>query len=110
MLSVLLLAACHQTAPAFDFDVQSGLRVKIAGVPVVTGSWLQYYEDGWKKGYYSTSNEEPPVKKIDDDTYRVEFSGYNGGATGQITYHRVGDHLQVHCIRRTPSAELTLQN
>lgn len=96
MLSLLLLAALPQSAPAFDFDVQNGLRVKVAGIPVVTGSWLQYYEAGWTKGYYSTANEETQTKKVDDDTYRTDFSGYNGIATGQITYHRAGDHLQVH--------------
>ena len=96
MVSLLLLAAAFQAQPAFDFDVRSGLRVKVAKIPVVSGSWLQYYEDGWKKGYYSTSNDDLKVKSVDADTVNVDFSGYNGLATGQITYHREGSHLKVH--------------
>lgn len=96
MVSLLLLAAFRQASSGFDFVVDPGLRVKVAGIPLVAGSWLQYYEAGWTKGYYSTNNEEPPVKKIDDDTYRVDYTGYNGMAVGQITYHRAGEHLQVH--------------
>ena len=96
MLLCALALVTLQAKPAFEFSVDSGLRVKVAGIPVVTGSWLQYYADGWTKGYYSTSNDQPKVKQVDPDTYLVEFSGYNGGATGQITYHRDGERLHVH--------------
>lgn len=96
MLWSLLLAAAGQTPPPFEFSVNPGLRVTVEGIPVVSGSWLQYYEDGWTKGYYSTSNDPPPVTKVDADTYRVDYSGYGGEASGRITYHRSGNHLQVH--------------
>ena len=96
MLSLLLLAVVRQAQPIFDFDVKSGLKVMVAGIPVVNGSWIQYYEDGWTKGYYSTAYNRPTVTETDADTVKVDFSGYDGLATGQVTYHRAGDHLKVH--------------
>ncbi len=85
MFALLLIVAIHQAKPAFDFDVSNGLHVKVLGIPVVEGSWLQYYEAGWTKGYYSTANAEPKVQRVDADTVKVDYSGYNGIAvlTGQ---------------------------
>ena len=98
MASLLLAALLFQTKPAFDFDVNpgSGLNLSVSGVPIIKGSTLQYYQKGWVRGYYSTTYGEESVERIDADTIRETISGYNGIATGTVTYHREGNKLKVH--------------
>ncbi len=83
----------HPPAPAFDFDVTSGggLEVSIQGVPIVRGSWFQYYEPGWTKGYYSSTWQPQHVQRVDADTVEVTFS--DGPAHGKELFHRSGDRL-----------------
>jgi len=98
MALLLLAGLLFQAKPGFDFEVQSGsgLGISVAGVPIVKGSTLQYYEKGWLKGYYSTANAGQKVEKVDADTVLVTFAGYGGLATGTVNYHRDGDRLKVH--------------
>ncbi len=98
MASLILAALIFQAQPAFDFEVKSGsgLKLSVSGIPIIEGSSLQYYENGWLKGYYSTSYSGQTIEKVDNDTVRVKYSGYNGLAFGQILYHRDGDRLKVH--------------
>jgi hypothetical protein len=96
MLALLLIAAVSQGSSGFDFDVRSGLKVRIAGIPVVSGETIQYYEDGWKKGYFSTNNGGCAVRQVDANTSEMRFTGYGGQATGLVSYKKDGDHLHVH--------------
>lgn len=90
MLAAMLIAV---QAPVFDFNVTSGtgLTVSVHGTPLVRGSWFQYYEPGWTKGYYSSLMAEQQVQKVDADTYRLVYR--DGQASGTAVYHRVGDRL-----------------
>ncbi len=97
-MTLLLALFAGQAKPVFDFDVRSGsgLSLTVSGVPVVSSSSFQYYENGWIKGYYSSNNGGQEVKRIDPDTVGVTFAGADGQATGKILYHREGSHLKVH--------------
>ena len=96
MVGLLLVAAGSQGPSGFDFDVRSGLKVRIAGIPVVSGETIQYYEDGWKKGYFSSNNGGCAVRQVDVKTSEMQFSGYGGQATGLVTYKKDGEHFHVH--------------
>jgi len=98
MYPALLGVVIAQTGAGFTFDVQpsQGLTIAASGVPVVKGSTIQYYEKGWLKAYYSTNGAGQKVERVDADTLRMTFTGYNGLATGTVTYHREGDLLKVH--------------
>ena len=96
MLALLVVGAVLQGNSGFDFDVRSGLRIRIAGIPVVSGEAIQYYEDGWEKGYYSSNNGGTGIRQVDSNTYEMQFSGYGGQASGAATYKKDGDHLRVH--------------
>lgn len=90
-----LLVAYQQ--PVFDFDVKSGagLSITVKGTPVVRGSWIQYFEAGWSRGYYSSTYQPATVKRIDADTMEATFTGAEGRVSGTQTYHRDGDKLSV---------------
>lgn len=95
---MVLFAAAMAAATTFSFKVESGggLTVQAAGLPVVRGSWFQYYEPGWSKGYYSSMAADQRIEKLDDATYRVTYDAGNRTARGTQTYHAEGDHLKVH--------------
>lgn len=96
MLALITLSIVSQAKPAFDFDLRNGLTVRVNGIPVISGAGIQYYEDGWHKGYYSTHSESPKVTQIDSDTLEATLAGYSGLVSGSVRYHRAGNHLQVH--------------
>jgi hexosaminidase len=81
----------------FDFEVksQSGLTVTSNGIPLVRGSWFQYYAPGWTKGYYSSRWNAQNVDKINSDTVKVSFNGAAGKAFGGVSYKRTGNVLDV---------------
>ena len=83
--------------PVFDFEVLSGSGLKISsrGVPVVRGSWFQYYEKGWKKGYYSSNWQTQTVERVDGDTVKVSFTGSEGRVSGWQVFHREQGTLHV---------------
>src|SRR6185312_837928 len=93
----LLACVALQAAPAFQFDVSSGsgLTVTIDGIPLIRGSWFQYYEPDWTKGYYSSLGQPQQIKKIDADTIEVDFKGDRQPISGSQIYHRQGTELKV---------------
>jgi hypothetical protein len=95
MIHPFLLFMGVQGKPAFDFDVRSGqgLTVSVQGVPVVRGSWFQYYEPNWTKGYYSSNWGTQKVRRIDADTVEMSFEGADRSARGTERFQRNGDRL-----------------
>jgi len=92
MVAVLALAAM---APQFEFAVNSGtgLDVRVGGVPVLRGTWFQYYEPDWSKGYYGSLSATQQIERIDADTVRLSFRSDDGRAFGTQTFRREGNRL-----------------
>ncbi len=89
-----------QAAPAgqgVGFDVQSGsgLSLQVGGTPVVRGSWFQYYEPGWTKGYYTSLYQSQDVKRLPDGDVSVAFRSPDGRAHGSQLYHRTEKGVKV---------------
>jgi hypothetical protein len=97
MLACLLLAVPQTGPPPIDFDVRSGggLTVSAAGVPLVRGSWFQYYEPDWSRGYYSSNWSEQQVRRESADRMRMTFKSPDGRAHGSQLFEREGDRLRV---------------
>lgn len=91
-LFALLLAA-----PGFEYSVASGtgLSIHAGGVPFVRGSWFQYYEPGWSKGYYSSTYQSQTVTKNADGSVNVSFQSEDGLVSGHQLYRQVGNTLTV---------------
>ena len=92
MLAVLAAATL---APAFEFDVRSGsgLEVRAGGVPILRGTWFQFYEPDWSRGYYSSLSETQRIERVDADTVRLTFASVDGRAIGTQTFRREGNRL-----------------
>lgn len=75
-------------------ESQRGFTLKIAGIPLVRGSWFQYFEPGWTKGYYSSNWNSQEVQK-GPDGYTVRFRGADGRASGTQQYKLVGNRVVI---------------
>lgn len=64
----------------------------MAGVPVVTGSMIQIYEPGWKKGLYSTNWNDVAVLNGKDGK-QVTLKGLN--IEGSVVVSHLGDEVTV---------------
>lgn len=98
MLTALLVSAV--LAPlALDFDYRSGggFFASLQGIPVLQGSFFQYYEDGWTKGYYSSNWNDQSVLQ-GKDGQQVSFVSTDRLASGDLVYSRSGDDI---VVRRT---------
>ncbi|MFO0046130.1 MAG: hypothetical protein ACK53G_11920, partial [Armatimonadota bacterium] len=84
-------------AASFEFNVesQSGLKVVAKGIPIIRGSWFQYYAPNWTKGFYSSRWNSQTVERIDADNVKVSFRGAEGKASGTVSYQRIGNRLVV---------------
>ncbi len=84
-------------ATPIDFSVVSGrgLTLKMAGVPIVRGTWFQYYEADWSRGYYSSAGQTQKVAQRDANTVEVTFRTSNGLVSGKQTYRRSATGLEV---------------
>lgn len=78
---------------AFDVVSQAGLTVRLDGLPVIRGSWFQYYAPGWTKGYYSSKWNPQTVTTRPDGTATMTYKSGDGRASGTIEYARKGDVL-----------------
>lgn len=96
MLLPFLLAVYGPDASPFDFDfTDRGLVVKVSGVPIVRGSWLQFYEAGWTLGYYASAWATETVKRVDGDTISVAYASPDGLARATQIIRRDGDRLSL---------------
>lgn len=93
-----------------EFDVTSlgGLTARASGVPLIRGSYLQYYAPGWTKGYYSSRWNGQTVRRLDANTFELIFKSDDGKVSGQTTYRREGDRLVVDHTLNWESSEPAL--
>jgi hexosaminidase len=87
MAMLALLLAVLQPSP-IDFTVNqgTGLHLSVHGVPVIRGSWFQYYEPGWTKGYYSQAHNPQAIEKRANGEVVMTFSGADGLVSGSQRY------------------------
>lgn len=79
----------------FRVDSQSGLQVRMGGVPIIRGSWFQYYAPGWTKGYYSSRWNPQKITKVNPNTVRMTFTTSNKLVEGEALFTLQEDSLQV---------------
>ena len=91
-----LAQPASQQAFAFQVESGKGLTVTSGGVPIIRGSWFQYYEPGWSKGYYNSSYSDQKVEKLSPVSYRVTYDAGDGTARGVETFTADGNHLKIH--------------
>lgn len=82
--------------PAMEYDVRSGtgMTLRMSGVPVVRGSWFQYYEPDWSRGHYSSQNNQQQFETLPDG-HRVSFRSGDGRAFGSTRYTRQANRLRI---------------
>ena len=68
-----------------DYQSQAGLSVKFKGVTVVRGSFFQFYEQGWTRGYYSSNWNDQTVTRA-DGVVTVTFRSEDGKASGELKF------------------------
>ncbi|HEY3782832.1 MAG TPA: glycoside hydrolase family 20 zincin-like fold domain-containing protein [Fimbriimonadaceae bacterium] len=83
MLPLLLLSATAKQQP-FQFAVTAdkGLTISVAGVPIVQGSWVQFYSADWSTTYFSSMNGTQSVKKLENGDTELVFKSSDGKAYG----------------------------
>lgn len=87
MLASFVFALIQTQAPselAVDYASRSGLTISLRGIPIVRGSWFQYYEPGWTKGYYSSSWNDQVITRESPTKWTVKFRSNDGLAHGNI--------------------------
>lgn len=82
---------------AFDLAPRTGLTVQVAGVPIVRGSWFQYYEPDWSKGYYTSLYNDPKIERSEDGSIKMVFRSGDGRAFGTQKVSRTDAGLRVDC-------------
>lgn len=89
MLASLLALAPAASGIEFDYENFAGLKLKLDGIPIVEGSSFQYYEEGWKRGIYSSNWAPKTIEKLPNQGLRVRWNGDNGQAIGNIVLERI---------------------
>ena len=86
-ISAICLAS-PAPSPQLSVDYQgfNGLTMSYEEIPVVTGSGFQYYEEGWKQGYFSSAWSPVTRNTLPDGRIEVTYNGYDGQAVGTHTY------------------------
>jgi hypothetical protein len=89
-----MIAALLALAPAMaievDYDQFAGLKISVDGIPIVQGSSFQFYEEGWKRGIYSSNWKPKQVFKLANGLVRVRFDGDNGNVSGNLDFQKTG--------------------
>jgi hexosaminidase len=96
MIAALLgIVTLTNPAPKIELDYRSarGLFATVDGVPLLQGSFFQYYEGNWAKGLYSSNWNQQTVRQEGSDVV-VDFGSTEQPASGQIRYRVNGDTIQ----------------
>lgn len=99
MLASLVFALVQAQAPselAVDYASRSGLTISLRGIPVVRGSWFQFYEPGWTKGYYSSSWNDQNITRESPTKWTVKFRSNDGLAHGNIDIEQKDNTVGVY--------------
>lgn len=86
MLGLLLGAAPPPIQ--IDYEEFAGLQIRVNGIHLVQGSAFQYYEDGWKRGIYSSNWRPKLIERLPNSRIRVRFEGDDGRVTGTHVYSK----------------------
>jgi hypothetical protein len=77
-LSALVLGEAAVPKVTLDYASFRGLEVKVGDVVVIEGSGFQYYEKGWKQGYYSSAWKPVDVYKGANGVITVRSNSDDG--------------------------------
>src|SRR5689334_18602763 len=79
---VFPLFALATPPPVVTYSVspQDGLTVSVAGMPIIRGSALQYYEPDWSKGYYTLQRGGSRIEKLANGDTALIFRSTDGKA------------------------------
>lgn len=93
----MLWASAILASSAVTMNVTSGkgLEVSIGGVPAIQGSYFQFAEPDWSRGYYSSQYESQTVRELSPAQFEVVFQGANGRAAGKQTYSLDSNRLKI---------------
>jgi hexosaminidase len=95
----MLLLTAVGVAPAqfyYQINPDSGLTLSLDGVPIVRGSWFQYYAPGWSKGYFSSTSHPAKITQIDAKTVLAAWISEDGLSTATETLTRTEGKLHIH--------------
>lgn len=86
MLASLLLLSAPVAPIAMNYGSMRGLNVQVAGVPVVRGSYFQFYQPGWKEVYYSSLWRPQTVTRSEQGAVVVRFESLDRRCAGSQIY------------------------
>ncbi len=91
---VVMCAALMAQTTGIDLKVESrkGVAISAFAVPLVKGTWFQYYEPDWSAGYYSSQFQDQTVTKQGNVTV-VSFVGKDTRAYGTQRFEQVGNQI-----------------
>ena len=98
MFTLLLPIISVATAPIAVLESARGLTVSADGIPVIQGSGFEYYEPGWKKGYYSSRYNQQTVSKRADGSIQLSFKSDDELASGTETFRQEGSKLTIDYV------------
>lgn len=93
---MLAVVAALALPVGFDMDLRtgSGMTLKLSGVPIVRGTWFQYFEADYSKGLYSSMVNVQQIERRENG-FRLSFRSPDSRAYGTQTYVRQDNRLKV---------------
>lgn len=85
MMQTLVLALLMAAPPTMDYRSRAGLFYSAADLPLVQGSFFQFYEPGFIKGYYSSNWNEQNIKTT-EGAQEITFQSTDKLASGRILF------------------------
>ncbi len=91
---VVMCAALIAQTSGIDLKVESrtGVAISAFAVPLVKGSWFQYYEPDWSAGFYSSQFQNQSITKQGNVTV-LTFVGKDPRAYGTQRFEQVGNQI-----------------
>jgi hypothetical protein len=92
MMQSLVLALLMAAPPTMDYRSRAGMLYSAADVPLVQGSFFQFYEPGFVKGYYSSNWNEQNIKTT-EGAQEVTFTSSDKLASGRIVFTKTASGM-----------------